>query len=195
MLPHDPMYRALLGHYPSSLHRRGSYTPATTGYALQENAHETPSPRESPVLYEPPHLLYESESRDYEPAAPWNEPVVDPTPAIRFSAPVDDDVRPPKYENALMDDWFMARAVDEIDGPTGTLDDLVNHEGDTSLAPRDAELDRLAAGMDPSAPEAFRRLCDLPIDDLDEDQLFSAAAMLRLFAPPGAFGSGPGPLF
>ncbi|MCK4341195.1 MAG: hypothetical protein KAY37_05665 [Phycisphaerae bacterium] len=94
-----------------------------------------------------------------------------------------------------MDDWLMARAVDEIDGPTETLDDVVNRKDDTSLAPHDAELDRLAAGMDPSAPEAFRRLCDLPIDDLDEDQLFSAAAMLRLFAPSGAFGPGPGPLF
>jgi hypothetical protein len=64
-----------------------------------------------------------------------------------------------------------------------------------STVPHEADLDRLAAGMDPSAPEAFRRLCHLPLDDLDEDQLFSAAAMLKLFAPPGAFEPGLGPLF
>ena len=145
-------------------------------------------------MYEPPHLRYEGEPRDYESVDPWSEPVVSSTPPLRFPAPAEDDVRPPEYEGSLMDDWLMARAMDEIDEDLGTIDDVVGLEDDTPLAYHDTDLDHLAAGMDPKAPEAFSRLSDLPIDELDEDELFSAAAMMRLFAPPGALGPGPGPL-
>lgn len=209
MPPYDPLYRALMGYRRRGsrwagnsiskllvgTYRHGVYTPIETGYATQENAHEPPGVAEVPELYEPPHPLNEYDPPDYEPVEPCGESVVGSTPPIRFSTPAEDDVRPSMYDDALMDDWLMARGMSEPDESVGTLAERVDSTNGALVAPHDVELDHLAARMDPLAPEAFRRLRDLPIDDLDEDQLFPAAAMLRLFAPPGAFGPGPGPLF
>ena len=201
-MPHyDSLYRALMGYrhrsvrwagssipdaLPPGTFRHGAYTPIETGYITQENTGEPAENSERRSVYDPGHSWYDGHPAEYQTPEPGHELVSGMTPPIIFPPPAADDLRPPEYDDALMDDWLMGRAMNEPAELMGTLDERTDSTADAVDAPDTTGLDQLAAGMDPLAPEAFRKVRDLPLDDLEEDELFSAAALLTLFAPPGA---------
>jgi hypothetical protein len=193
VFPDEPLYRASLADRPFSPLGGSDERPSAPDFSLHDRAHNVAEPAAGRAsFYNPPLPPYVGPSGDYAPYDPWNEAIVPTSQPVGHVAPVTEDIRPPEYDDSLMDDWLFPRAISEIPASTRTLEDLVSSVDDTFMASHVPELDGLAARMDPSAPDAFRRLCDLPIDDLDEDQLFTAAAMLNLFRPPDALDPGPG---
>lgn len=206
MYPYSPLYGHPGDYMPGRTHRIHGLVLEITDEGHWDEADIAPSaghatpyatdalyfPTSLPQSYDPRHAVYDDHASEYEQPEPMRDHVVASIPPLGGTPEVvEEPPTLPEYNDALMDSWFMERALSELARPepmeSMSFDqDITTHLGiETDLDPGTS----LAPFGDPIEPS----VTDGNLETLVDEEEVQGMDPFGLLASPNMFGFGPEP--